>query len=184
MRFYKLLLTLLLFLLCLSTVSAKPRCRSLYIFGVSASFNDSVVYITNIQLLDSAWVDDKHGFLIYRQEYSNQLKNYFVGKGQLNRTCLVCFSDSEKKILKKYEKMKKRYKGDKKHRSFDYREVDEDEFKFIVQPYTDLDEEEVVMDKKAQKKAEKARKKMEKGGLKSGKDAPGEDITPPMPPRR
>ena len=43
---------------------------------------------------------------------------------------------------------------------------------------------ESVASKAKNKAEEKARKKMEKGGLKSGKDAPGEDITPPMPPRR
>ena len=169
---------------CLATASAKPRCQPIYIFGVSASFNDSIVYITDIQLLDSAWVDDKTGFLLMRNEYSNQLRSHFTAKGQLNRTCIVCFADNEKAILKKYAKMKKRYIGDKKkRRNFDYRELDEEEFKFMCVTPTVFNEE-PVMDKKAQKKAEKARKKMEKGKLKAEKNSPSNEAAPSLPPRR
>ncbi len=155
-------------------------------FGVSASFNDSVVYITDIQLLDSAWVDEKTGFLLMRNEYSNQLRSFFTAKGQLNRTCLVVFSEDRKKIQKKYEKMKKRYVGGKKKKkaqeNFDYRELDVDEFQFQnVAPA--VYDEEVTMDKKAQKKAEKARKKMEKDKKKSPQSPPGSEA-PSLPPRR
>ena len=184
MRIYKTFFTLLLMMFCVATATAKPRCQPIYIFGVSASFNDSIVYITDIQTLDSAWVDDKTGFLLMRNEYSNQMRSYFTAKGQLNRTCLVCFADNEKKILKKYAKMKKRYMSDKKKkRNFDYRELDEDEFKFTCVAPT-VFEEEVMMDKKAKKKADKARKKMEKGKLKANKDNPAEQATPSLPPRR
>lgn len=185
MKIYKTFFTVLLMMVCMATASAKPRCQPIYIFGVSASFNDSIVYITDIQLLDSAWVDDKTGFLLMRNEYSNQMRSHFTNKGQLNRTCIVCFADNEKKILKKYEKMKKRYMSDKKKRhNYDYREMDEEEFKFKCVAPGSFDEQEAVMDKKAQKKAEKARKKMEKGKLKADKPAPGDDTTPPLPPRR
>lgn len=185
MRIYKTFLTLLLMLVCMATASAKPRCQPIYIFGVSASFNDSIVYITDIQLLDSAWVDDKTGFLLMRNEYSNQMRSHFTTKGQLNRTCIVCFADNKKDILKKYEKMKKRYMGDKKRRrNFDYREMDEEEFKFESVTPTTFNDEVVVMDKKAQKKADKARKKMEKNKLKTDKSTPNEVVTPPLPPRR
>lgn len=184
MRIYKTFFTLLLMTFCVASATAKPRCQPIYIFGVSASFNDSIVYITNIQMLDSAWVDDKTGFLLMRNEYSNQMRSHFTAKGQLNRTCIVCFADNEKKILKKYAKMKKRYLSDKKKkRNFDYRELDEDEFKFVSVAPTTF-QEEVVMDKKAKKKADKARKKMEKGKLKADKTTTGEEATPSLPPRR
>ena len=184
MRIYKAFFTVLLMMCCLATASAKPRCQPIYIFGVSASFNDSIVYITDIQLLDSAWVDDKTGFLLMRNEYSDQMRRHFTAKGQLNRTCIVCFAEKEKDIQKKYAKMRKRYMGDKKkRRNFDYRELDEEEFKFECVAPSDL-EQELVMDKKAQKKADKARKKMEKSKLKAEKKAPSNEATPSLPPRR
>lgn len=184
MRIYKTFFTVLLMTLCLATASAKPRCQPIYIFGVSASFNDSIVYITDIQLLDSAWVDDKTGFLLMRNEYSDQMRSHFTAKGQLNRTCIVCFAEKEKDILKEYAKMKKRYMGDKKkRRNYDYRELDEEEFKFQCVAPTTFNEA-PVMDKKAQKKADKARKKMKKGKVKAEKDAPASEATPALPPRR
>lgn len=188
MKLFKIILTSLA-LFCVVFAWSKPRCQPLYIFGVSASFNDSIVYITDIQILDSAWVDDKTGFLLQRNEYSNQLRSYFTSKGQLNRTCLVCFSDNQKKISKKYEKMKRRYQNDgKRQKNFDYRELDEEDFKFVC-VVQEAYEEEANMDKKARKKADKARKKadkarkkIEKGELKNKKTSPEE--TPYMPPRR
>ena len=42
----------------------KIKCTPIYIFGSAISFTDSLVYITDIQILDSAWVDDKTDFLL------------------------------------------------------------------------------------------------------------------------
>lgn len=42
---------------------SKNKCvPKVYVFGLAASFNDSIVYLTNIQELDSAWIDDKNDF--------------------------------------------------------------------------------------------------------------------------
>lgn len=68
------------FIIC-TTVSAKNKCvPKIYIYGFSASFNDSIIYLTNIQELDSAWIDDKNDFLLNRSDYSYQFKNYFETK--------------------------------------------------------------------------------------------------------
>ena len=50
---------------CISVnVSAKNKCvQKLYAFGFAASFNDSTVYFTDIQEIDSAWVNEKNEFL-------------------------------------------------------------------------------------------------------------------------
>mgnify|MGYP006873686016 FL=1 len=49
--------------------------KAVYAFGVAASFNDTVVYFTDIQVLDSVKLD-KGGFLPKRDLYTYQLKNY------------------------------------------------------------------------------------------------------------
>ena len=80
-----------------------------YIFGFSASFQDSTVYMTEIQDLQGAWMDKKTKFLLGRDNYSYQLSNHFNEQGQPNRVCMVFFSTSKSKAEKKYLKMKKKY---------------------------------------------------------------------------
>ena len=47
-----------------SEATAKRRQLShIYMFGLAASFTDSTVYFTEIQTVDSAWIDDKTFFL-------------------------------------------------------------------------------------------------------------------------
>ena len=57
-------------LLMPSLMFALQKQERLYVYGVATSFNDSTVYITEIQQLDSAWVDTKTGFLYSRNNYS------------------------------------------------------------------------------------------------------------------
>ena len=100
------LAALLLFLTLVTLpVSGKVKCTPIYIFGVAASFNDSIIYITDIQIIDSAWIDSKTGFLERRSEYTNQFRSHLIGRGHANRTCMVTFADNEKDIKKKYEKL-------------------------------------------------------------------------------
>ncbi len=80
-----------------------------YVFGVSTSFNDSVVYITDVQEITNGWIEDKGNLLSDRDAYALQLKDYFSKQGQPNRTCVVVFSLKKKKIERKYAKLKKRY---------------------------------------------------------------------------
>lgn len=166
----------------------KVRCTPVYIFGVSASFNDSIVYFTDIQIIDSAWVDEHDVLLVGRPDYSYQLRDYLLGRGATNRTCLVSFALKEKDILKKYQKMKKKFNGTKKHpKKFDFREIEDDEFKFeAVKPDASLISDSSV-DEKAARRAEKSKEKKSKGKLKdSGQSAPSvsSDTPPTMPPRQ
>lgn len=85
----------------------------IYIFGFSASFNDSLVYVTDIQRLDSVHLEPKTKFLKSRAAYSNQLEFYL--SDQMNRpntTCAVFFDKEKKSLEKKYNKILKRYKED------------------------------------------------------------------------
>ena len=173
-----------LMLFCIQA-QGKERCTPIYIFGTSASFNDSVVFITEIQIVDSAWVEEKTGFLVKRAEYSNQLRNHFNSRGYSTRTCLVSFATKEKDILKKYAKMRKKFEGTKKHpKHHDIRIIDEEEFKFISE-CTDNIGEALTIDEKATKRAEKSKEKKKRGTLetqrRSGSDNP--NLPPAMPPR-
>ena len=54
-------------ILMVSSVEAKPlKTNKVYMFGFSASFKDSVVYVTEIQNVQEAWIDTKTKFLLGR----------------------------------------------------------------------------------------------------------------------
>lgn len=121
---------LLAFVCSFSSASAKVICvPKLYAFGFSASFNDSIVYFTDIQVIDSAWINDKTKFLISRDNYSYQLKNYFTSIGQEHRTCVISFALTRKEIEKKYKKMKEKYV---KAGNFSIKNVSKNDFHFAA----------------------------------------------------
>lgn len=112
------------------TVGAKNVQKVVYMFGISASFNDSTVYFTPIQQVDSAWVDSKNGFLAARAEYSNQLRYYMRSRGVANPTCITIFSPDRKKIEKKFGKIKNKYTGKKAKNHYFVRQLETSDFAF------------------------------------------------------
>ena len=66
--------------MCSAFSLKKDHSKTVYAFGIAASFTDTVVYFTDIQILDSAKVS-KEGFLTHRDLYSYQLKNYVEDNG-------------------------------------------------------------------------------------------------------
>ena len=60
-----------------SSVFGINKLTPTYMFGVVTSFNDSVVYFTEIQRLDSTWINTKNNFLYSREYYSFQLRGRF-----------------------------------------------------------------------------------------------------------
>ena len=104
----------------------------MYMFGFVASFKDSVVYMTEIQDVKNVWYDKKTKFLMGRDSYSAQLKEYFKEKMQMNdRVCMVIFAKSQKKAEKKYLKLRKKYMSSKKHTStYEIRYVSTQDFQF------------------------------------------------------
>jgi len=115
-------------LLVTLAVDAKPlKTNSLYMFGFSASFKDSVVYVTDIQQVEGAWIDHKTKFLLGRDQYSIQLKEYLEESMQQNgRICMVIFSTKKKEAEKKFLKLMKNYK-----KGYDVRYLNAPQFKFI-----------------------------------------------------
>lgn len=98
----------LAFMFC-SAFTLKNEQKPVYAFGVAASFNDSVVYCTQVQLLDSILLD-KNGFLPKRELYTYQLKNYLeYDVKKPNYTCMIYFSENKVKLEKEAAKIKARY---------------------------------------------------------------------------
>lgn len=98
-------------LACFSSLSAsaKNEVKTAYIFGFASSFNDSTVYFTDVQKVDSAYFTRKNKFLVSRENYSYQLRDYLEQNGAGNRTCIVMFDFNQKKAEKKWNKLYARY---------------------------------------------------------------------------
>ena len=107
--------------------SAKPiKTNQVYMFGFSASFKDSVIYVTDIQNVPGTWVESKNKFLLVRDEYSRQMKDYLEEKlQQEKRVCVVFYYLKKKKAEKEFLKLMKKYK-----KGYEVRYVNEKDFKF------------------------------------------------------
>lgn len=114
MKYVKILFAVaLVFTMCSAFSLKKSGSKTVYAFGISASFTDTTVYYTGIQVLDSAKVS-KDGFLIQREQYSYQLKYYLENSGmQENSTCMIYFSENKKKLEKESAKILSKYKKNK-----------------------------------------------------------------------
>ena len=102
MKYVKILFAIaLVFTMCSAFSLKKDHSKPVYAFGISASFTDTVVYFTDIQILDSAKVS-KEGFLAHRELYSYQLKNYLEDNQlQQNSTCMITSRKTERSWKKK-----------------------------------------------------------------------------------
>ena len=136
---------------------------TMYMFGMAASFNDTIVCFTDIQRIDSAWVDKTTGFLQSRDIYSSQLRTYLNDAKRLpSRTCVVFYNTKREKLEKTFVKMRRLYtKGKDGQAHFDLRMLDPDEFSFQPTDLTGLDEaeQEQALEERVTKKAKKAKKK-------------------------
>lgn len=140
----------------------------MYMFGFAASFNDTIVHFTNVMEVDSVWIEKKNKFLLGRNYYSHQLRDYLATKEQLpQRTCVTVYAKTRAKAEKKLVKMMRLYtlsKDGKKH--FDVRFIDNSAFHYKsinIQEY-EQSEEEI-----AAQQADKKLKKKDKGKKKSRK---------------
>lgn len=93
----------------LTIVAKNKQYPKVYMYGIAASFNDSTIYFTDIQAVDTVWLDSKTKFLINRNDYSYQLKNYFENIGLPHRTCVVTYALKRKDIEKKFQKTRNKY---------------------------------------------------------------------------
>ena len=148
-----------------TVVSAVNKETKVFMYGVVTSFNDSTVYFTDIQMLDSAWVDSKTGFLYSRENYSYQLRDNMHKLGIAHPTCITVFSKTRKDIEKKYFAMKKRYTSKGR---YDVKYLTASDFQFeAVVPDESERKDKATLKKEA--KQEKAELKQEKEQLKKQK---------------
>ncbi len=126
MKFIKTVLPAIVMLCVLSSFSLLKKTQPVYAFGISASFTDSIVYYTEIQVLDSVSLTSD-GFLPKREVYSYQLKNYLENKGEANRTCMIYFSDSQKKVASEFDKISSKYK---KNKAVSFKKIEKKDFQF------------------------------------------------------
>lgn len=116
MKIMKILASLFLVLVVCSasTMEKKGKNRGMYMVGVSASFTDSLIYFTDIMMVDSLEFD-ADDYLQYRQQYSEQMEMYLEQKENLkHRTCFIYYNEKKHKLEKKIQKMKAKYQKDGK----------------------------------------------------------------------
>lgn len=97
----------LLSLLFCSVASYAGR-QTVHLYGFAASFNDSIVYFTDLQTIAQAAID-RNNFLYGREEYSNQLRDYLAAQGYPHATCVTVWATSRAALEKKYQRMRSRY---------------------------------------------------------------------------
>ncbi len=110
------ILFLAVLMLCSLGVSAKeknkkvkrPAIRPVYLYAVSTSFNDTVAYVTDIQRVDSAYMEKKH-ILGGLRDYVQQVEAHYKQKGEPRRLNTVFFKKDRKKAEKKYVKLRKKF---------------------------------------------------------------------------
>ena len=104
------LLSLLLSAVMPADLQAKAVKTKMYMFGFSASFQDSIIYMTDVQEIDGVWYETKSKTLMERHQYSTQLKDFLTDNKEMpNRVCVVMFAPSRKEAEKLFIKMRKEY---------------------------------------------------------------------------
>lgn len=133
----KSLVVLLALIFCqastLQAQKSKSEVRSIYMFGFSASFSDSLIYITDIQRVDSVRFQDKSGLLMNRTSYSNQLQFYL--EREMNRpktTCVTFCNEDLKKLQKERNEIWNKYSKD---RSVIVKTLTKEQFEFEPENY-------------------------------------------------
>lgn len=129
----KKILTLTILLVATLTLSAKKKAnaehsesaQTVYLYALSASFNDSIVYITDIQTVEGAYIEKKH-ILGGLRQYVQQMDRYFKEKGVADRINTVFFKTKRTKAEKQFVKLRKRYTKD----GIDLRVLPQGEFSF------------------------------------------------------
>lgn len=84
---------------------AKLEPQRVYFWGAGINFNDSVVYVTEFQHLDSIFIEPT-GELREHYSYTSDLNFYLESHyGLQNETCAVYYMADEKKALKRFDKL-------------------------------------------------------------------------------
>ncbi len=156
----------LLFILTMLTASLAANAgefKTVFIYGLAMSFNDSTVYLTDIQRIDSVWIE-KNGFLYSRENYSYQLRDFMRSKGKNDITPVTFFAEKQKDIEKKFIKTRKKLNSQKMGYTVNYIAVNEFHFERIMPSEQDINKDSGTLkeERKKAKEAKKAQKKANK----------------------
>lgn len=126
-------LAALLWLALPLSAARKPEVKRVYMFGFAASLIDSTAFQTDIQTIDSAWIEPSHKMLVDRALYSLQLQYHMeTEEHRKNTVCSIFFSTNPRKLQRKWAKVKKRYEKDP---LLSYQILPQERFAFKAEQY-------------------------------------------------
>lgn len=110
-------------------VSARDRQQSIYMFAYGTSFNDSTIYLSTVEVVKNATLEQKTNFLNNRLSYSNAFKQFLDMKYSGIHTTAVFFNVKREKLEKMYLKIRR---NTQKGRAMRLVEVPASDFRFPV----------------------------------------------------
>lgn len=110
-------------------VSARDRQQSIYMFAYGTSFNDSTIYLSPVEVVKNATLEQKTNFLNNRLSYSNAFKQFLDVKYSGIHTTAVFFNVKREKLEKMYLKIRRNTQKSKAMRLV---EVPVSDFRFPV----------------------------------------------------
>lgn len=110
-------------------VSARDRQQSIYMFAYGTSFNDSTIYLSTVEVVKNATLEQKTNFLNNRLSYSNAFKQFLDVKYCGIHTTAVFFNVKREKLEKMYLKIRR---NAQKSRTMRLVEVPASDFRFPV----------------------------------------------------
>ena len=110
-------------------VSARDRQQSIYMFAYGTSFNDSTIYLSTVEVVKNATLEQKTNFLNNRLSYSNSFKQFLDVKYSGIHTTAVFFNVKREKLEKMYLKIRR---NTQKSRAMRLVEVPASDFRFSV----------------------------------------------------
>ncbi len=110
-------------------VSARDRQQSIYMFAYGTSFNDSTIYLSTVEVVKNATLEQKTNFLNNRLSYSNAFKQFLDVKYSGIHTTAVFFNVKREKLEKMYLKIRR---DTQKSRTMRLVEVPASDFRFPV----------------------------------------------------
>ena len=110
-------------------VSARDRQQSIYMFAYGTSFNDSTIYLSTVEVVKNATLEQKTNFLNNRLSYSNAFKQFLDVKYSGLHNTAVFFNVKREKLEKMYLKIRRNTQKSKAMRLV---EVPVSDFRFPV----------------------------------------------------
>lgn len=104
------------------------RVTDLYMFAAAYSLIDSVLYVSDVQLVKNLTVYNRW-FLRNRSDFEKQFQNYVAGQLEESFIPVIYFSDKEKKVISQRETLIKR---NRRKNKFDFIEVSDFQFSTLT----------------------------------------------------